>query len=707
MININRGQAAHVLDEVFRGNYDAAINSIMDYAMQNEHYSDMIMHFTHYLDSLPCWILEGFILDKLHISIYEGCVKIEYIKDWADLTRVFNGKDVIKEIRDRIELIRRTDEIIDIANKYTNDKKEEEETMKNINTTEENTIVCAECGCVIENIEDAREGINGEYYCEDCFDEKFVTCYECGEIIERDEAYTDSDGNYYCQNCFEENFAICHRCGKAYRKDDMIFVESEDRWYCEDCIERNHTQCERCDEWVSRYDTFTVFVDADRNTEEWCPNCTDWNTHTCDECNGLYSDDVCFDDDCTCPHCSNSWRRQDTGDIKLYRAPRGVTNYSYKPTPCMCSVEDQETDDKTIYLGFELEVDKPSEDCSINDAANFVNDTSKYTYVKHDGSLDEGMEIVSHPATLEYHMSKKEVWGDIFNQLLTDCGFKSHDARTCGLHVHVSLHALESRNPLAVNNMLFLMDHFWDRFVKFSRRTEDQLNRWAARYSTIHGDYEDLKKQAKDTRNRYYALNLQNKHTVEIRMFRGTLNLNTFIATLQFVDVFAKKCCEISNLRELQAMTWDELVRSDYPELNEYLKKRGLAGSEEEIRAAEEAMRLKDEEKLRAEREAAERRERERQERLRQHREERRNRFPNFPIGSRVRCISLADRNPEFIGHVGTVINFSSDTCTDIPILVHFVGVGTAGHDGHTFDDEYISDNCWYCEPDCLEVISE
>ena len=39
---------------------------------------------------------------------------------------------------------------------------------------------------------------------------------------------------------------------------------------------------------------------------------------------------------------------------------------------------------------------------------------------------------------------------------------------------------------------------------------------------------------------RYQGINLQNDNTVEFRMFRGTLKLNTFIAALQFVDCICK-----------------------------------------------------------------------------------------------------------------------------------------------------------------------
>lgn len=62
-----------------------------------------------------------------------------------------------------------------------------------------------------------------------------------------------------------------------------------------------------------------------------------------------------------------------------------------------------------------------------------------FLYFKHDGSLDEGCELVTHPMSPEYMMSDagKKMWRDICEAALAE-GMRSHDTSTCGLHVHVS-----------------------------------------------------------------------------------------------------------------------------------------------------------------------------------------------------------------------------------------------------------------------------
>lgn len=593
----------------------------------------------------------------------------------------------------------------------TFDEKKGENTM-NTNTTintEETLHTCYDCGESFD-INDMHE-VDGRYYCDCCFDERFMVCEDCGEIVPKESwraNYVDGYG-WYCDDCFCEKFAECADCGGIYEIDEMIRVGDE--YYCEDCIENDHVQCDRCGEWVRDDEAYTVYIDDDRTQESWCENCASWNTWTCEECGERYSDDVDHDDNYICPCCEH--RAQSSGDIKLWRAPSGVRSYSFKPTPCFCFMPDQSEDDgKSIPLGFELEVDKPNRDTDNNAMADFVNGTSGYTYVKRDGSLDSGMEIVSHPATLEYHMSKKDTWGDIFDQLLSDGGYTSHDAGTCGLHVHISLKALEDKNPNAVNNMLFIMDHFWSKFVKFSRRTESQLDHWARRYSRMHGDYEDWKRQAKGTRDRYYALNLQNKYTVEIRMFRGTLNLDTFIATLQFVDVLCRKCIEITDLRVLQALTWLELVESPYEELNAYLKKRGLIGTLEEMEAAEEAERKAKEEKERKEAEERERRRQERIEAENRANDELRQLRELFPIGALVEIVAVPDEFTQLLGCNGHISRVSNDST--MPIQVDFRGFLEEGFSAcnnhryfHLHYGEGAGDYYWNCPVNCVRVISE
>jgi hypothetical protein len=85
-------------------------------------------------------------------------------------------------------------------------------------------------------------------------------------------------------------------------------------------------------------------------------------------------------------------------------------------------------------------------------------------------------------------------------------------------------------------------------------------------------------KNAKDkSYGRYVAVNLCNYSTVEFRLFRGTLNYNTFLATLQLVDELCHVCKDRSDT-EIEGLSWSEFVGNikDKDELIKYLKSKRL-----------------------------------------------------------------------------------------------------------------------------------
>lgn len=398
-----------------------------------------------------------------------------------------------------------------------------------------------------------------------------ITCSDCGRIIEshHDALYYNDD--YICRDCFDQSYTLCAGCGEIVHMDNTTYVEGG--YWCDGCRDRRFRECEHCGEWIRRYNSCTVNV-ADGDTEEWCSECAINYSTYCNECGERFSDAdfnmEVLDGYNLCESCYEE--KLAASDINRWKAPRGVQRYGYKPIACFCPAPDN----SEIFYGYELEMESHGKDR--DDAADFINDRTRYTYCKHDGSLDEGLEVVSHPATLEYHTGKKEVYREIFEQL-ADQGWRSHVDGTCGLHVHISKGPVLNQNRYAIANLLLFFDYHWNRLVNFSRRKESQLERWAQRYHTGHIPYNRITDDASNTGeyDRYMAINLHNDHTIEIRMFRGTLNVDTFIATLQLVDVLVRKAIELGcDFEAAKSINWNDLVKSDYEELNAYLKKRGL-----------------------------------------------------------------------------------------------------------------------------------
>lgn len=159
-------------------------------------------------------------------------------------------------------------------------------------------------------------------------------------------------------------------------------------------------------------------------------------------------------------------------------------------------------------------------------------------------------------------------------------GYLSHKASTCGLHVHVNRSAFgytETQQETCIARILYIVEKFWDELLKFSRRTQGQLDQWAARYGYKDRPMEILDHAKKGGgRGRYASVNLQNSDTIEFRIFRGTLKYNTLIATLQLVDRICGLAVTLSD-EQLQALAWTSFVSGcTQPELVQYLKERRL-----------------------------------------------------------------------------------------------------------------------------------
>ena len=226
----------------------------------------------------------------------------------------------------------------------------------------------------------------------------------------------------------------------------------------------------------------------------------------------------------------------------------------------------------------ELEIDGAGKDDDYaEELLDIANAHDELLYIKTDGSLDEGLELVSHPCTLDYHKNIFP-WEDIMHCAIHQ-GYRSHQTSTCGLHLHVNRTTFsENRDEQdeIISRILYFVEHHWNELLKFSRRSEYSMNRWAARYGYEHTPKAIMDKAKKGGNGRYAAVNLCNYHTVEFRLFRGTLKYNTFIATIELVN----RICDaaVYNTDEsIAKLSWSDFV-SDVtePELIQYLKERNL-----------------------------------------------------------------------------------------------------------------------------------
>lgn len=348
-------------------------------------------------------------------------------------------------------------------------------------------------------------------------------CSHCGAEI-HGEDHTLFDNEVLCPSCLNRETLICAHCGERIWSSDNAgnsYVA-----LCQDCFDDHYTNCERCECIIHR--------------------------DTANYINGY-------------PYCDDCYDRE---------RDHSIHDYSYKPDPIFYGSGKR-------FFGVELEIDDGGRDDdnaqSLLDIANLCDEK---IYIKCDGSLDDGMEIVTHPMTLDYHKTQMP-WQDIMDEAIA-LGYKSHKTGTCGLHVHVNRETFgETREAQddAISRVLYFVEHHWNELLKFSRRTEAQMNQWAARYGYKNSPKEIFDHAKKEEKGRYTCVNITNWNTVEFRMFRGTLKYNTLIATLELVNRICNLAVHSDDGR-LAKISWSDFVtslnESDCAELITYLKERRL-----------------------------------------------------------------------------------------------------------------------------------
>jgi hypothetical protein len=215
-------------------------------------------------------------------------------------------------------------------------------------------------------------------------------------------------------------------------------------------------------------------------------------------------------------------------------------------------------------IGIEFEIDDGN---SRETCWHKLNDEIPDIWCKTDGSLSHGIEICTHPMSIEYFLNEFKL-----KEMIAICnryGFKSDETDTCGMHIHIDRRWFGTDPDERENNitkMCFILDRFWDNFKTFTRRTDSSLSRWARRYGletddpwfVIDSAVLGKKVKTTSTNNRYQCLNLQNHSTVEWRMPKGSLNYNTIRATVQMVDVMV--ATSKLPIKDLHVLTWKKFI---------------------------------------------------------------------------------------------------------------------------------------------------
>jgi hypothetical protein len=372
-----------------------------------------------------------------------------------------------------------------------------------------------------------------------------------------------TNSGYYAMkdDCVMAEETYLHECKD---EDDYVYDEIYE------CYILTHNSCYVID----RSSGFYTHDDNCNERNEIYRYNGEWINHEYMDANGLVFDcdgDIGHTDDLYYWECDGEYHHgpeyyedeededEDEDDCDMDAAC--INSYSYRPAMKFHKLSNE--NENAPFFGLELEVErKNSNGLKHKYMAGLIK--NEHWYFKTDGSLTDGFEIVTHPLTFNYIKQDEKTFADSL-KLLVENGYNSYDANTCGMHIHIS------KGNFTTWHLYRFLKFFVENkefIVSISQRKMEKLKKWA----NIEDDNDTsliYKAKKKDGNSeRYVAINLKNTATIEIRIFRGTLNINSFMKNIEFAHalfmyskenkevtldgfkMYIESSCDYSNLKK-------------------------------------------------------------------------------------------------------------------------------------------------------------
>lgn len=319
---------------------------------------------------------------------------------------------------------------------------------------------------------------------------------------------------------------------------------------CHSCMRNRNVECRGCGETFDREGSTTV---------RYCPRCMEVSFAYCAQ-----------------EGCDNTVRRnntnivytEDDGDGYACRDHRQgmqvIKAWDYKPRSYPYFGKGE------LYFGVEWEVENRTDSNREVLASNILRKMNDFkgaknlVFFKHDGSIENGFEIVSNPFSWEFFKKRQDVFFPIY-QLLQQ-GMGSDDYETCGFHIHL-------------NREAFSTLHLY-KFMSFIYQQPDAMTiiaeRNSGRYASYNRPDQGLARKAMgDTMDgKYVAINNSNRKTVELRIFKGSLEPKRFKKNMEFAHALWRysRGRAIRHLNITNFMDWVQRHSKTYRNLYAFLE---------------------------------------------------------------------------------------------------------------------------------------
>lgn len=342
--------------------------------------------------------------------------------------------------------------------------------------------------------------------------------------VHRNCSWVCQAGSAGCSNTFS-NTVRNPNTGETRRYHAYLLYDGA---ICTECfceIEHTLRECGEC----NAYDYEDEIYYSESRDEDLCRSCEQNNYIECDECRSEYRE-------------SRADRhRCHESDVS------GIHYYSYKPRAVFFGRD-------KYHFGIELEMEAPEDENPLPEGVRIIKSRlGERVYLKEDSSIEHGFEMVTHPHTLQEFQTNFD-WDTL--KVLSRQGWRSWYTDTCGLHVHVSRTAFE-RNHNRVNRhqLAFI------KFIYDNQRAVQTLAGRASDYAKF-GDKGRLVSKLEHGvgEGHFSAVNTDPEATLEIRVFKGSLNPNTVLSAIEFVHAAIEHTRHMKIEPKKKPLAWTKFI---------------------------------------------------------------------------------------------------------------------------------------------------
>ena len=404
---------------------------------------------------------------------------------------------------------------------------------------------------------------------------EYRACADCGKYFDAT-VHVDT----VCPECRRDDYYRCGDCGDWIHSSDVNWVGSGT--VCDTCIDRRYVYCDACGEWVC------VDEACRHNDMNYCQSCYDDRYIDCDHCgSAVHRDDVLYrNGNALCCDCASECDEDDEDDYDNRKLHGHWAKLRSRFHDNRCDVNYQAIPNM-LYFGMELEMEVPNG--SRRDVVDEIyNEGEDNWYLEEDGSLNNGIEVVTHPRTFD---SWQKFWPEFDDRVLGPARHAkctAHDSGTCGIHIHTSLDAWREDQLLRLFALLYNKKSR-EGLLTISQRRLVKLNQWASldiKDISKSKMYRDVLDKISPFRERYAALNITSR-TLEVRLFNSSLRLDRVQKNMEFVLALYRYTAEKSRVSWSGFMRWIERNKECLPNLYGFLREKSLLGVQEAATSVE------------------------------------------------------------------------------------------------------------------------